>query len=89
MALRELVDFADVYSLVAPRLLQCQNGMLEPPTQFYVPLARRAMEEIRTIYIDLGRPENVVLDVHEEGHVVDLAGLVYFFEKHLYQNRWK
>ena len=87
--LRELVDFADVYSLVAPRLLQCQNGMLEPPTQFYVPLARRAMEEIRTIYIDLGRPENVVLDVHEEGHVVDLPGLVYFFEKHLYQNRWK
>ncbi len=87
--LRELVDFADIYSLVAPRPLQCQNGMLEPPTQFYVPLARQAMEEVRMIYKDLGRPENVVLNIHEGGHVIDLPGLVYFFEKHLYQNRWK
>jgi hypothetical protein len=47
------------------------------------------MEEIRTIYKDMGRLENVVLDVHGEGHVIDLPALVYFFEKHLYQNRWK
>ncbi|NQT01234.1 MAG: acetylxylan esterase [Planctomycetes bacterium] len=87
--LREQVDFADVYSLIAPRPLQCQNGMLEPASQFYVPLARRAMEEIRTIYKDLERPENVILDVHGEGHVIDLPGLIYFFEKHLYENRWK
>ena len=85
--LRDLVDFADIYSLTAPRPLQCQNGMLEPASQFYVPLARQAMEEIRVIYRDLARPENVVLDVHREGHVVDLPGLVYFFNKHLYQNR--
>jgi len=63
--LRELVDFADVYSLIAPRPLQCQNGLLEPASQFYVPLARQAMEEIRIIYKDFCRPENVVLDVHE------------------------
>ena len=81
--LRDLVDFADIYSLTAPRPLQCQNGMLEPASQFYVPLARQAMEEIRVIYKDLARPENVVLDVHAEGHVIDLPGLVYFFEKHL------
>ncbi len=87
--LRQQVDFADIYSLIAPRPLQCQNGLLEPASQFYVPLARRAMEEIRIIYKDLGRPENVVLDVHEGGHVIDLPGLIYFFEKHLYQNRWK
>jgi len=86
--LRELVDYADIYSLIAPRPLQCQNGMLEPPSQFYVPLARQAMEEVRIIYKDLGKPENVILDVHDEGHVIDLPGLVYFFEKHLYQNRW-
>ena len=87
--LRELVDFADIYSLISPRPLQCQNGMLELVSQFYVPIARQAMEEIRVIYKELGRPENVVLDVHSEGHVIDLPGLVYFFEKHLYQNRWK
>lgn len=86
--LRELVDFADIYSLIAPRALQCQNGMLEPVSQFYVPLARQAMEDIRIIYRDLGKPENVVLDVHEEGHVIDLPGLLYFLEKHLCSNRW-
>ncbi len=87
--LRELVDYADIYSLIAPRPLQCQNGLLEPSSQFYVPLARQAMEEVRLAYKDLGRPENVVLDVHNEGHVIDLPGLIYFLEKHLYQNRWK
>ncbi len=87
--LRELVDFADIYSLTAPRPLQCQNGMLEPASQFYVPLARKAMDEIQVTYKDLGRPENVVLDVHGGGHVIDLPGLVYFFEKYLYGNRWR
>jgi hypothetical protein len=86
--LRELVDYADIYSLIAPRALQCQNGVLEPPSQFYVPLARQAMGEIRTIYKDMDRPENVVLDVHGEGHVMDLPAMVSFFEKHLYHNRW-
>jgi hypothetical protein len=87
--LREEVDFTDIYSLIAPRPLQCQNGILEPVSQFYVPLARRAMEEIKTMYQDSDRPENVILDVHEGGHVIDLPGLIYFFEKHLYQNRLK
>jgi len=85
--LRELVDFADVYSLTAPRALQCQNGMLEPPSQFYVPLARKAMEEVRTIYSDLARPENAVLNVHPGGHEIDLPGLLYFLQKHLHNNR--
>jgi hypothetical protein len=85
--LRELVDFADIYSLVAPRALQCQNGMLEPVSQFNVPLARKTMEEIRMIYCNLGKPENVVLDVHAGGHEIDLPGLLYFFEKHIYSNR--
>ncbi len=82
--LRELVDYADIYALTAPRPLQCQNGLLEPPSQFYVPLARQAMEEVRAIYRDRDRPENVVLDVHPEGHVIDLPGLLYFLDKHLH-----
>jgi hypothetical protein len=84
--LRELVDYADIYALTAPRPLQCQNGLQEPPSQFYVPHARQAMEEIRLIYRDLGRPENVVLDVHPEGHVIDLPALLYFLDKHLERN---
>jgi len=81
--LRELVDYADIHALTAPRPLQCQNGLLEPPSQFYVPLARQALEEVRTIYKDMDRPENVMLDVHREGHVIDLPALLYFLDKHL------
>jgi len=81
--LRDLVDYADIYALIAPCPLQCQNGLQEPMSQFYVPLAREAMQEVRTIYADMNRPENVVLDVHDGGHVVDLPGLMYFLDKHL------
>jgi len=48
-----------------------------------VPLARRTMEEIRTMYCDVDRPENVILDVHEGAHEIDLPALVYFLDKHL------
>lgn len=81
--LRTLVDFADIYSLTAPRPLMCQNGLKEPPSQFYVPLAREALKEIQPIYRDLGKPDNVELLVHDEGHVVDIPGLMGFFEKNL------
>jgi hypothetical protein len=85
--LRELVDFADIYALIAPRPLQCQNGLREPPTQFIVPLARQARREIRPIYADLGVPDNVVLDVHDGGHEIDLPALLAFFEARLGQGR--
>jgi len=81
--LRELVDYADLYCLTAPRALQCQNGLQEPPSQFYVPLARQAIREVRTIYDDMDCPENVTLNVHDGGHVIDLPGLLYFLEKQL------
>jgi dipeptidyl aminopeptidase/acylaminoacyl peptidase len=85
--LRELVDFADIFALVAPRPLQCQNGLLEPPTQFIVPLARQALKEIRPIYADMGSPGNVSLDVHAGEHEVDLPSLLEFFDKRLSQGR--
>jgi hypothetical protein len=77
--LRELVDYADIYSLIAPRPLMCQNGLQEGPKDFYVPIARKAMEEIKVIYKDLKKPENVLLDVHEGGHVIYLPTLLDFF----------
>ena len=81
--LRQIVDFPDIYSLIAPRPLMCQNGEKEPADQFYVPLAREAFKEIQVIYADLHRPENVILDVHSGGHEIDLPGLIWFLEKHL------
>lgn len=85
--LRDLVDFPDIYALIAPRPLQCQNGLRETPDFFNVPLARKAMEQLRMTYVDVEHPENAVLDVHPGEHEVDLAGLMYFFEKHLQNNR--
>lgn len=81
--LRELVDFADVYSLTAPRALLCQNGLKEPPSQFPVSIAREALKEIELAYRDFGKPDNVALVAHEGGHVVDVPSLLAFFEKHL------
>ncbi|MBN1348160.1 acetylxylan esterase [candidate division KSB1 bacterium] len=78
--LRELVDFADIYSLIAPRPLLCQNGLKEPETQFYVPIAKTAMQEIKVIYRDFNCPDAVSLQVHPEGHVIDLPGLMKFFK---------
>jgi hypothetical protein len=31
----------------------------------------------------MGKPENVTLDVHDEGHVIDLPALLCFMDKHL------
>lgn len=81
--LRDLVDFPDIYALIAPRPLQCQNGLRETPDFFCVPLAREAMEQLRVTWVDLERPEHAVLDVHPGEHEIDLAGLLYFFDKHL------
>ena len=81
--LREIVDYADIYSLMAPRPLLCQNGLKEPPTQFCVPLARKAADEIKLIYRDLGQPDHMALDVHEGAHEINLPTLLAFFERHL------
>ncbi|MFB3789119.1 MAG: alpha/beta fold hydrolase [bacterium] len=81
--LRALVDYADIYSLIAPRFLQCQNGLKEGPKDFYVPLARVALKEIQPIYADFGHPERVTLDIHEGGHEIDLPALLKFLEENL------
>jgi len=81
--LRRLVDFADIYSLAAPRALLCQNGLKERPTWFTVPIAREAMKEIKLIYTDFKRPENLAFVAHKGGHEMHLPSLLTFFEKHL------
>jgi len=81
--LRQLVDFADIYAMIAPRALLCQNGWKEPPSQFPVPLAREALKEIKPIYADFKRSENLVHVAHKAGHAIDLPTLLAFFDKHL------
>jgi hypothetical protein len=81
--LRELVDYADIYSLHAPRPLMCQNGSQEGPNDFYVPIARKAMEEIKVIYQDFGKADFVKLQVHNGGHEIDLTSLINFFHEFL------
>jgi hypothetical protein len=81
--LRELVDFADIYSLTAPRALLCQNGLQEPASQFPVPLACEALKEISVIYGDFGQPQNAAVLAHTEGHIVHLPSMVAFFDEHL------
>ncbi|MCC7474765.1 MAG: acetylxylan esterase [Pirellulales bacterium] len=81
--LRELVDWPDVYSLIAPRPLLCQNGLQEPPAAFNVSLARQAISEVKTAYNDFGQPDHAELCIHREGHVIDLPSLLAFFHKHL------
>lgn len=81
--LRERVDFADIYALIAPRWLACQNGHQEPPQDFCVPLARAALAEIEGTYQDLGAVDRLALQVHDGGHVVDVPALVAFLERAL------
>ncbi|NLP12122.1 hypothetical protein GX408_17110 [bacterium] len=81
--LRERADWPDIYALIAPRPLQCQNGWKEPPSDFVVSLARLAMAQVRPIYQDLGQPEAVELHAHCGAHEIDLAALMNFFNRTL------
>jgi len=81
--LRELVDYADIYALIAPRPLLCQNGLQEPHDGFYVPLARKAMEEVRIIYEDFGRRDRALLDIHPGAHEIHVPTVLDFFERFL------
>jgi hypothetical protein len=81
--LRELVDFPDIYSMIAPRPLMAQNGQKEPASQFPVPLAREVLEEIKPVYCTFDKSVNLSLNVHNGGHEVDLPSLLAFFDSHL------
>jgi hypothetical protein len=81
--LRELVDYADIYALIAPRPLLCENGRKEGASAFTPALAEKAMAEIRPIYASFKKPGNALLDIHDGGHEIDLPALLAFFDKHL------
>jgi hypothetical protein len=74
-------DFADIYSLISPRPLQCQNGRGEKlPGGFPVNLAEQAMAEIRRAYAVDGQQEAVELAIHDDGHVFDVPRALRFLD---------
>ena len=81
--LRELVDYADIYAMIAPRPLECQNGRKEGPGSFTPELAKKALAEILPAYAAFGKKENASLDIHEGAHEVDLPAILAFFNKNL------
>jgi len=81
--LRELVDFSDIFCLIAPRPLLCQNGLKEPPTQFPVDIAKIALKDIQVAYSNFSKPDNISFVAHPEGQEVDVQSLLLFFKKEL------
>ncbi|MCC6126957.1 MAG: acetylxylan esterase [Pirellulales bacterium] len=81
--LRELVDYADIYALAAPRPLECQNGRKEPPGSFTPELAKKALAEIRPAYAAFGKEDDATLHVHDGEHEIDLPAILAFFKKNL------
>jgi hypothetical protein len=79
--LQRRYDFADIYSLISPRALQCQNGMRERlPGGFPVDLAEQVMVEIKAGYRAGGNEDAAELAVHPEGHVFDVPAGVRLFD---------
>ena len=79
--LQRRYDFADIYSLISPRPLQCQNGEQERlPGGFPVDLALLAMNEIKRAYAVEGKEDAVALVTHPEGHVFDMPAAKKFFD---------
>jgi dienelactone hydrolase len=82
--LTENFDFADIYSLTAPRALMCQNGQKEgAPGGFPVRIAQTTMKEIQRAYRVFNAENKAVLDVHPEGHVFVVPSAVKFLEEQL------
>lgn len=75
---RELVDFPDIYALVAPRALLCQVGRQEPLTQFNTVLANRAFGQLYQIFVDMNAGNRAGVDTHDGGHEVNLNTMVPF-----------
>lgn len=82
----ENYEFSDIYSLIAPRALQCQIGEKErAPGGFPVDIARVAIAEIEDAYAVCGAKDRAELHVHPEGHVYAVPAGHNFIAKYLNQ----
>ncbi len=82
--LQRRYEFSDIYCLIAPRPLQCQNGKLERlPGGFPMELAAVAMTDIQRTYRLLGGEGEARLETHGAGHVFSVPAAITFFDAHL------
>ena len=80
--LQERYDFADIYSLISPRPLQCQNGAKERlPGGFPVDLAEETMAQIKRAYEAAGKVNAAELAIHPGGHVFDVTSGVRLLDE--------
>ncbi|MCX8063891.1 MAG: acetylxylan esterase [Candidatus Hydrogenedentes bacterium] len=82
--LRELVDFPDIYALIAPRAILFQNGEKEPPDQFPPSIAIKALEEIKPAYKIFNKENNLELVIHGGSHEIEIHSLLRFFKQYLH-----
>jgi hypothetical protein len=76
--------FSDIYSLIAPRALQCQIGALErAPGGFPAYMSHHEMGEIQRAYAVFNRGHLAQLDIHGEGHVFETPSGCAFIDRHL------
>lgn len=76
--------FSDIYSLIAPRALQCQIGALEKaPGGFPPNISHHEMGEIQRAYAVFNLGHLAQLDIHGEGHVFQTPSGCAFIDRHL------
>lgn len=79
-------DFADIFCLIAPRYLMCQNGEKEPEIGgFPVSIAKEAMNKIKRCYQQFSKEDNVILHIHKGGHEIEVKSCVKFFGSFLFK----
>ena len=62
-------QFCDIYSMIAPRALMCQNGELErAPGGFPLDVAKPEMAKIQAAYAIFDAKDKAVLNIHPGGH---------------------
>jgi hypothetical protein len=80
--LMENFQFCDIYSMIAPRALMCQNGKLEQaPGGFPIDVAKPEMAKIQAAYAVFDAGDKAVLDIHPDGHVYVVPTARAFIDK--------
>lgn len=81
--LTENYDFSDIYSLIAPRALMCQNGQLEGHGGFPPAIAEPAWRRIQSAYAVFGAAQRTLWDTPDVKHVFYVDPATAFLARHL------